>query len=62
MYGLLCFNMWFSLCLGIHEFKKTHPRQINVRNTQSLDPIPPVAKDIASEAWLLCFDEFQVKA
>jgi predicted ATPase len=24
------------------------------------DPIPPVARDIASEAWLLCFDEFQV--
>lgn len=23
------------------------------------DPIPPVARSIADEAWLLCFDEFQ---
>jgi cell division protein ZapE len=25
------------------------------------DPIPPVAGDLADTAWLLCFDEFQVK-
>ncbi|MCL4127388.1 UNVERIFIED_CONTAM: hypothetical protein GTU68_017835 [Idotea baltica] len=24
------------------------------------DPIPPVAKSIADESWLICFDEFQV--
>ena len=24
------------------------------------DPIPPIADDLAAEAWLLCFDEFQV--
>ncbi len=24
------------------------------------DPIPPLADEIAAEAWLLCFDEFQV--
>ena len=24
------------------------------------DPIPPVAREFADEAWLLCFDEFQV--
>lgn len=25
------------------------------------DPIPPVAQDLAAEAWLLCFDEFEVR-
>jgi cell division protein ZapE len=25
------------------------------------DPIPPVARDIAQEIWLLCFDEFEVR-
>jgi len=25
------------------------------------DPIPPVARDIAEEVWLLCFDEFEVR-
>lgn len=24
------------------------------------DPIPPVAKSIIDESWLICFDEFQV--
>lgn len=40
--------------------KQSVPRQYNVRKTQSFDPIPPVAKEISNEAWLLCFDEFQV--
>lgn len=42
--------------------KQSVPRQYNVRKTQSFDPIPPVAKEISNEAWLLCFDEFQVPA
>ena len=25
------------------------------------DPIPPVARDLAHEAYVLCFDEFQVR-
>ena len=29
-------------------------------NLRPYDPIPPVARDIASETWLICFDEFQV--
>jgi len=47
--------------LGIHAIKQTIPRQYNVKKTQSYDPIPPVAKEISEEAWLLCFDEFQVR-
>ena len=45
----------------IHEYKKSIPRQINVRETEPYDPIPPVARDISAESWLLCFDEFQVR-
>ncbi|XP_061167466.1 AFG1-like ATPase [Saccostrea echinata] len=44
----------------VHTLKQSVPRQYNVRKTQSFDPIPPVAKEISLEAWLLCFDEFQV--
>lgn len=44
----------------IHAIKQTIPRQYNVKKTQSFDPISPVAKEISEEAWLLCFDEFQV--
>jgi cell division protein ZapE len=36
----------------IHAWKKTHPEVI--------DPIPPLADQIAAESALLCFDEFQV--
>lgn len=36
----------------IHAYKQSHP--------DVADPIPPLADQIASEAALLCFDEFQV--
>src|SRR5436190_1572372 len=40
---------------------ETHARIHAERQTgDSDDPIPPVAKQIAKEATLLCFDEFQV--
>ncbi|XP_076753263.1 putative ATPase N2B [Xylocopa sonorina] len=44
----------------IHEVKKTIVRDVSSTKLQPFDPIPPVAKSITDEAWLLCFDEFQV--
>ena len=41
-----------SVHARIHAYKRSHP--------QATDPIPPLADQIASEAALLCFDEFQV--
>jgi cell division protein ZapE len=35
-------------------------RQRDLKDRESKDPIAPLAKKIAEEAWLLCFDEFQV--
>ncbi len=47
-----------------HEFlQDVHNRFNAFRKSKSADegdPIPHVAKELASEAWLLCFDEFQV--
>jgi hypothetical protein len=38
--------------VGIHRMKN--------QNRYSFDAIPHIATDLASEAWMLCFDEFQV--
>ncbi len=44
----------------IEVHKRLHEwRQKNSKNATA-DPIPPLAERIAGEAWLLCFDEFQV--
>lgn len=45
---------------GIHYFKKQLPRSTGREKPHAYDPIGPVARDIANEAHLLCFDEFQV--
>ncbi|XP_033219323.1 putative ATPase N2B [Belonocnema kinseyi] len=44
----------------IHEIKKTIVRDPSSTKLQPFDPIPPVASQIIGNAWLLCFDEFQV--
>ncbi|KAH3706883.1 hypothetical protein DPMN_066274 [Dreissena polymorpha] len=44
----------------IHAWKQSLPRNRDVKKLHSYDPIPPVADSISDEAWLLCFDEFQV--
>ena len=44
----------------IHEIKKTIVRDPSITKLQPFDPIPPVASQIIGNAWLLCFDEFQV--
>lgn len=44
----------------VHEAKKNVVRDVTTTKLQPFDPIPPVAKSITEEAWLLCFDEFQV--
>ena len=47
-----------------HAFlQDVHSRFTTFRKTKGEnegDPIPTVANDLANEAWLLCFDEFQV--
>ncbi|MBM3537559.1 MAG: cell division protein ZapE, partial [Alphaproteobacteria bacterium] len=42
--------------------KRIHQwRQANTKKSgDAADPIPPLAERLAGEAWLLCFDEFQV--
>lgn len=44
----------------VHEVKKSVVRDHTSTKPQPFDPIPPVAANITKEAWLLCFDEFQV--
>ncbi len=47
-----------------HEFMRdTQQRLYGLRqdkNVKDADPIPRLARDIAQESWLLCFDELQV--
>lgn len=48
-----------AFMLEVHE--RLHRwRHTEAKSAANADPIPPLADRIASEAWLLCFDEFQV--
>lgn len=44
----------------IHRIKQKQVRDENDTKPQPFDPIAPVAEIIKDEAWLICFDEFQV--
>jgi len=48
-----------AFMLEVHE--RLHLwRQTEAKTAPKADPIPPLADRVAAEAWLLCFDEFQV--
>lgn len=52
---------WIVLSSGIHDFKAKLPaRSAQREKPHAYDPIGPVARVIADNAHLLCFDEFQV--
>lgn len=44
----------------IHKIKSQQVRDASSTKPQPFDPIAPVAEWIKNEAWLICFDEFQV--
>ncbi len=44
----------------VHERIHLYRQKLKRGEVKGDDPIPPVAAAIADEAWLLCFDEFQV--
>eukprot|EP00939_MAST-03C_sp_MAST-3C-sp1_P003230 g3230.t1 len=49
--------------IHFHKFMlEVHGKMHEIYQKQGYkgDPIPQIAKDLASNAWLLCFDEFQV--
>ena len=54
------YSIIISVIAGIHQFKKALPRSSGREKPHAYDPIAPVARDIASNSHLLCFDEFQV--
>lgn len=44
----------------IHRIKNNQVRDLESTKPQPFDPIAPVARKIRKNAWLICFDEFQV--
>lgn len=51
------FNDFMS---DVHDRIAVHRSAVRSGAARGDDPIPPVAKSIADEAWVLCFDEFSV--
>jgi cell division protein ZapE len=46
--------------VDVHDRIQRHRQQRKEGTVREDDPIPPVARDLAAEAWVLCFDEFSV--
>jgi cell division protein ZapE len=44
----------------VHDRIQKHREKLKRGEVKEADPIPPVAKALAEEAWVLCFDEFTV--
>ncbi|TYR31427.1 cell division protein ZapE [Mesorhizobium microcysteis] len=44
----------------VHDRIQKHREMLKRGETKETDPIPPVARALAQEAWVLCFDEFTV--
>lgn len=44
----------------VHDRIGRHREAFKAGATRERDPIPPVAKALAEQAWVLCFDEFSV--
>lgn len=44
----------------VHDRIGRHRAAVKAGTAKGDDPIPPVAKDLAERAWVLCFDEFAV--
>lgn len=44
----------------VHDRIQKHREKLKRGETKETDPIPPVARELAEEAWVLCFDEFSV--
>jgi len=44
----------------VHDRITRHRADLREGRTKESDPVPPVARALAQEAWVLCFDEFSV--
>jgi len=44
----------------VHDRIQKHREKLKRGEVKEADPIPPVARALAEEAWVLCFDEFTV--
>ncbi|MEX0954291.1 MAG: cell division protein ZapE [Rhizobiaceae bacterium] len=51
------FNVFMA---DVHDRIHRHRQALKAGETKEADPVPPVAKALAGEAWVLCFDEFSV--